>query len=71
MEFMKALTSKMYNCNTLDFNYEVLEFIGDTVLKLLTTIQIFNDNPTFEEGQIHVERMKLIKNSNLKITAVK
>lgn len=47
---MNALTSKMYNNNTIDFNYEVLEFIGDIVLKLLTTIQVFNDNPTFEEG---------------------
>ena len=55
----------------VSFNYESLEFLGDTVLKLLATIEVFYENPSFEEGQLHIERSSYIKNNNLRRVAVK
>ncbi|KAK1674807.1 RNase3 domain-containing protein [Colletotrichum godetiae] len=46
-------------------NYERLEFIGDTCLKMATTIALFTNNPDNNEFQYHVERMLLISNRNL------
>ncbi|KAJ3942648.1 Dicer-like protein 1 [Colletotrichum fioriniae] len=46
-------------------NYERLEFIGDTCLKMATTIALFTNNPDNTEFQYHVERMLLISNRNL------
>ncbi|KAK1728887.1 LOW QUALITY PROTEIN: RNase3 domain-containing protein [Colletotrichum acutatum] len=46
-------------------NYERLEFIGDTCLKMATTIALFTNNPDSNEFQYHVERMLLISNRNL------
>ena len=37
INIMKSLTSKMYDHNDPEFNYEILEFFGDTILKLLTS----------------------------------
>jgi endoribonuclease Dicer len=46
-------------------NYERLEFLGDTFLKMATTISIFTLNPNNDEFTYHVERMVLLCNRNL------
>lgn len=46
-------------------NYERLEFLGDTFLKMATTISIFTLLPDEDEFAYHVERMLLICNKNL------
>lgn len=46
-------------------NYERLEFLGDTFLKMATTISIFTLNPNNNEFTYHVERMVLLCNRNL------
>jgi endoribonuclease Dicer len=46
-------------------NYERLEFLGDTFLKMATTISIFTLLPDKDEFEYHVERMLLICNKNL------
>ncbi|KAG9252647.1 uncharacterized protein F5Z01DRAFT_726455 [Emericellopsis atlantica] len=46
-------------------NYERLEFLGDTFLKMATTISIFTLLPEGNEFEYHVERMVLIANQNL------
>ncbi|KAF5021566.1 hypothetical protein F66182_6395 [Fusarium sp. NRRL 66182] len=46
-------------------NYERLEFLGDSFLKMATTISIFTLMPNGDEGIYHVERMVLICNQNL------
>ncbi|OHE95729.1 RNase3 domain-containing protein [Colletotrichum orchidophilum] len=46
-------------------NYERLEFIGDTCLKMATTIALFTNKPDHSEFEHHVERMLLISNRNL------
>jgi endoribonuclease Dicer len=46
-------------------NYERLEFLGDTFLKMATTISIFTLNPDQTEFTYHVERMVLLCNRNL------
>ncbi|SPN98560.1 related to Sms-3 endoribonuclease Dicer (Helicase with RNase motif) [Cephalotrichum gorgonifer] len=51
-------------------NYERLEFLGDSFLKMATTIALFTQNPDENEFAYHVERMLLICNKNLFNTAV-
>ncbi|KAL2023066.1 hypothetical protein VTK56DRAFT_3976 [Thermocarpiscus australiensis] len=46
-------------------NYERLEFLGDSFLKMATTIAIFTLIPDKDEFEYHVERMLLICNRNL------
>lgn len=46
-------------------NYERLEFLGDTVLKMTTTIAVFIHNPQDSEFECHVKRMLLLNNQNL------
>lgn len=45
-------------------NYERLEFLGDSLLKMTTTITIYNRTTCNEEG-MHCKRMALLSNSNL------
>src|SRR5690606_24020854 len=51
-------------------NYERLEFLGDSFLKMATTIALFTQSPDQDEFEYHVERMILICNKNLFNTAV-
>ncbi|RDA87011.1 hypothetical protein CP532_6707 [Ophiocordyceps camponoti-leonardi (nom. inval.)] len=46
-------------------NYERLEFLGDSFLKMATTISLFTLLPSCDEFQYHVERMMLVCNLNL------
>jgi endoribonuclease Dicer len=58
--------SKQINFQTgMGENYERLEFLGDTFLKMATTISIFTAKPDQDEFFYHVERMLLLCNRNL------
>ncbi|ROW16837.1 hypothetical protein VPNG_01696 [Cytospora leucostoma] len=46
-------------------NYERLEFLGDSFLKMATTISVFTLIPNKDEFDYHVERMIMICNQNL------
>ncbi|KAL6812917.1 hypothetical protein GGI42DRAFT_364309 [Trichoderma sp. SZMC 28013] len=46
-------------------NYERLEFLGDTFLKMATTISIFTLQAFADEFQSHVTRMLMLCNKNL------
>lgn len=46
-------------------NYERLEFLGDTFLKMATTISVFTLLPSTDEFEYHVERMLMLCNQNL------
>ncbi|KAK5991501.1 Dicer-like protein 1 [Cladobotryum mycophilum] len=46
-------------------NYERLEFLGDTFLKMATTISVFTLMPSGDEFEYHVERMMMLCNINL------
>ncbi|KAK3688605.1 hypothetical protein B0T22DRAFT_459895 [Podospora appendiculata] len=46
-------------------NYERLELLGDSFLKMATTVSIFTLIPDKDEFEYHVERMLLICNRNL------
>lgn len=52
-------------------NYERLEFLGDSVLKMATSIALFCQNPDDDEYDFHVNRMCLVCNRNLYNTATK
>jgi endoribonuclease Dicer len=51
-------------------NYERLEFLGDTFLKMATTISLFVENPDDNEFEFHVKRMLMVCNKNLFNTAI-
>lgn len=46
-------------------NYERLEFLGDTFLKMATTISVFTLFPNADEFEYHVTRMIMLCNQNL------
>lgn len=46
-------------------NYERLEFLGDSFLKMATTISVFTLIPNKDEFDYHCERMTMICNKNL------
>ncbi|KAJ5107010.1 hypothetical protein N7456_003685 [Penicillium angulare] len=52
-------------------NYERLEFLGDSFLKMATSIALFCQNPDDDEYEFHVNRMVLICNRNLFNAAIK
>lgn len=51
-------------------NYERLEFLGDSFLKMATTIAVFTLIPNKDEFDYHCERMVMICNKNLFNVAV-
>jgi endoribonuclease Dicer len=51
-------------------NYERLEFLGDSFLKMTTTIMVFIRYPKSDELGFHVRRMEMICNLNLFNVAV-
>jgi endoribonuclease Dicer len=51
-------------------NYERLELLGDSVLKMATSISLFAQNPDDNEYDYHVNRMCLICNKNLFASAI-
>ncbi|KAI1624543.1 RNA helicase/RNAse III [Exophiala viscosa] len=53
---------------TAPLNYERLEFIGDSLLKMMTTITVFNRTTCNEEG-MHCKRMEMLSNNRLCSTA--
>mmetsp|Transcript_11035 Transcript_11035/g.9469 ORF Transcript_11035/g.9469 Transcript_11035/m.9469 type:complete len:108 (-) Transcript_11035:457-780(-) len=52
-------------------NYDRFEMIGDTILKLLSTIEVFVENPQVTENDMHIKRSRLLNNINLFRQAMK
>jgi dsRNA-specific ribonuclease len=51
-------------------NYEEYEFIGDVVLKMLSTVELFLLKPQFDESSLHIARANIICNANLHRKAI-
>lgn len=51
-------------------NYERLEFLGDTFLKMATSISTFIIYPNAQEFESHVQRMLMLCNKNLYTVAI-
>jgi ribonuclease-3 len=48
-----AFTHGSYSCeNDLEYNYERLEFLGDSVLSLLVSDYLYRKYPNYEEGKL-------------------
>lgn len=52
-------------------NYERLELLGDSFLKMATTVALFGLHPDSDEYSYHVDRMVMICNKNLRDNALK
>ena len=63
----KAITARKYD---LEQNYERMEFLGDAIIKLLTSIQVFFENPEHMEGKLTSERIPLINNNFFTVTSI-
>lgn len=59
---LDAVSMKGYDS---DCNYDRLEMIGDTVFKLLSTLEIFSQNKSLSENEMHIKRIRIINNINL------
>ncbi|OZJ04712.1 hypothetical protein BZG36_01815 [Bifiguratus adelaidae] len=61
-DLLQAFTTPSAN---MPFNYERFELLGDSFLKMSTTIQLYIREPTKHEGQLHAARIRIICNRNL------
>jgi endoribonuclease Dicer len=68
-----ALTQRALTCTSAcdGFDYQRLEFLGDTVLKFLASFRLFHSLPAAHEGILTTERSKLSSNFNLMKVALK
>ncbi len=70
--FRRALTHPSYtkeNDLPYDENYERLEFLGDAVLKLLTSEILFSTFPNYPEGNLSKIRSIVVSDSTLSLIA--
>ena len=73
--YQVAFTHSSYSTyNGLEYNYERLEFLGDSVLSLLVSKYLFEKYPHYEEGKlkylkVDLEDSFLTENEILSITA--
>ena len=60
--YFRAVTHKSYNNST---NNERLEFLGDAVLDLIVSQQLFVKNKDASEGFLSIEKSKYVSRENL------
>jgi dsRNA-specific ribonuclease len=46
-------------------NYQRLEFLGDSILKTCTSLQVLGDNPLWHEGYLSAKKDRIVANSRL------
>jgi dsRNA-specific ribonuclease len=46
-------------------DYDRFEFLGDSILKFITSIQLYVDHPNWPEGYLSVKQSVLVSNANL------
>ena len=74
--FLQALTHGSFSHENLlilegqrgiaaDYDYERLEFLGDSVLKLIISTQLYKEHPSWAEGHLSQARQAYERNSNL------
>jgi dsRNA-specific ribonuclease len=53
-----------------DADYQRLEFLGDSILKFCTSVQIIDEHPLWHEGYLSAMKDRLVSNSRLSRAAV-
>lgn len=64
-QFIEAMTPVM---SVESIDYERLEYLGDTVLKFVVSVDLFYRYPSKHEGHLTTERSAIISNRNLRIS---
>ncbi len=63
---LRSLTHSSYaHDNSLDYNYERLEFLGDAVVELVITEYLVKKYPDFQEGDLSILRAYIVNSSTL------
>ncbi|KAL0570757.1 Dicer-like protein 1 [Marasmius crinis-equi] len=57
-----ALTTRSVE---IEYDYERLEILGDSILKLMASLYVFVTNPGQDEGYLHTVRQDIISNKSL------
>ncbi len=66
----EALTHKSYAFEKgLDYNYERLEFLGDAVLELIISEELYRRYPKYTEGQLTRLRANIVRQKSLVLIA--
>jgi dsRNA-specific ribonuclease len=47
------------------YDYQSVEFLGDSVLKFLTTAHLYSSRPTWHEGYLSAKKDRIVSNENL------
>lgn len=64
--YVEALTHSSYaNEKGLKYSYQRLEFLGDAVLQMYTTLSLFFNNRTLSEGQLTINRSKIVREETI------
>lgn len=65
---VEAITTRQANHG---YDYERLEFIGDSYLKLISTVAVYLEFPQYHEGLLTMRRTAILENKNLRRQAIK
>ena len=66
--FKKAFTHKSMNIKNLEgesYNFERLEYLGDSVLNAIIATHLFNELPKSDEGKLTEMKSKIVSRENL------
>lgn len=64
--YQQALTHKSYaNERHLDYNYQRLEFLGDAILQMYTTLYLYQSNDNLTEGELTILRSQIVREETL------
>ncbi|WP_342262643.1 MULTISPECIES: ribonuclease III [unclassified Spiroplasma] len=64
--YEEALTHSSYaNEKQLNYNYQRLEFLGDAVLQMYTTLYLYRINDDLNEGELTIWRSQIVREETL------
>ncbi|WGI36350.1 ribonuclease III [Mesomycoplasma lagogenitalium] len=70
--YIQAFTHKSYsNENRNESHYEILEYLGDSLINFKTSLQLYKKYKNFDEGQATIKRSQIVDTNTLASIALK